>query len=53
MVHIKKIVRNGIIIGICLGIVALIIFNDVSFHFLGIGIVCIGISLLYLINHKK
>ena len=47
----KKIIINIIISFVCF-IVSLIFFNDISFPFLGLGIVFLGITLFNLINRN-
>ena len=43
----KKLFISGLSIGCILGIIALVIFNDLSFILGGIGIMIIGFSLMY------
>lgn len=47
----KKIIINIIISVVCF-IISLIFFNDISFPFLGLGIVFLGITLFILINRN-
>lgn len=42
----------GILLAICCFTIALICFNDISFPFLGIGIIIIGICTYIFINRK-
>ena len=48
----KKIIRYLVILSILFIALALVIFDQLSFWFLGVGIVVIGSILLYLVNQK-
>lgn len=48
----KKILSYGISISIFLFLLAVILFNDVSFDLLGIGIIILGITILTYINKE-
>lgn len=48
----KKIITSIILSLICF-IVALVLFNDISFPFLGLGIIFIGITLYFLIHRHN
>lgn len=43
----------GILLAVSCFIMALICFNDISFPFLGIGIIIIGISMYIYINRRN
>lgn len=48
----KKVLTYGIGISIFLFILAAILFNDVSFSLLGLGIVIFGITIMLYINKE-
>lgn len=46
-----KLIKDCIILSLLFIILAIILFDDISLWFLGMGIVVIGVSCLYIINH--
>lgn len=49
----KKWLRIGVVFSFFLFLLALILFNDFSFPFLGIGIMILGIVAIIKINEKE
>ena len=47
----NKLVKHTLILSSLFIILAIILFDDISLWFLGMGIVTIGIICLYMINH--
>ena len=47
----NKIIKYSLILSILFILLAIILFEESSFWFLGIGISIIGIIILYIINH--
>lgn len=48
----QELIKFLIVLSILFILLSAILFNEVSFWFLGIGIAIIGFLLLYKINHK-
>lgn len=48
----KIIILINIIVSIICFFCSLIIFNSISFPFLGVGIILMGISLFLIVNHN-
>lgn len=46
----KKLIKNTLILSLLFMILALILFDDISLWFLGMGIAFIGFISLYIIN---
>lgn len=46
-----KLIKYYLILSVLLILLAIILFEEVSFVFLGIGISIIGFIILYIINH--
>ena len=46
-----KIIISFIISCLCF-IISLICFNDISFPFLGVGIICLGMCLFFIVNRN-
>ena len=47
----NKLIKDTLILSVLFMILAIILFDDVSLWFLGMGIVVIGVIILYIINH--
>lgn len=49
----RDLIKNCLELSVLFIILAILLFNQMSFWFLGIGIVVIGLIVLYLLNSKK